>query len=314
MKQLILKRLLQLGIILLSVSVAVFLLVNLAPGDPAYIKLSAQGETPTNERVEEERIAMGLDQPLHIQYFSWLGQVIQGDFGSSYRTDQPVINTLLKSFPYTLVLALAAFIVMLLISVPLGVLTAVKENSLVDYFIRVLSFFSASLPEFWLALILLYLFALQLKWLPVMGNGELKSMIIPAFSLGVVLSGKYIRQIRTALLEELDADYALGARTRGLTEKTVMYAHIMRNASISILTMLAMSFGALLGGTAVIENMFMWPGMGRMIVEAITWRDIPVIQGFALFMAGVYCLINLMVDLSYGLLDPRIKIRKESGQ
>lgn len=307
MKKFFIHRILNMIPILLGVIVIVFFLLRLSDGDPAYIKLSGMGMPVTEELLQETRKAMGLNLPIYEQFWNSFRGMLQGDLGTSYRTNIPVTEELGRALLPTLELACVSFGLTVMVSLPLGIITALYANRMLDYIIRVLSFVAAAVPVFVLGLVLIYIFSLQLHWLPISGSGSTKNMILPVLSLSLALIGRYTKQIRAAVLEEINKQYVSAARIRGLPERIVLVSHVLRNSMIAVVTMLGFSFGILLGGTAVIEIMFVWPGLGKLAVEAVRHRDFPIIQGFTLLMASIYCMINLAVDLSYGYLDPRIR-------
>lgn len=305
----IFKRILNMIPIIFGITIIVFFLFKLSPGDPAYIKLTGMGNPVTHELLEETREKMGLNKPVIQQYLDWLRNFAKGDWGESYRSGKPVMEELKSAVFYTFQMATTAFGITVVISVPLGILTALYANSFLDYVVRILSFLASSMPVFVLGLVLIYVFSLQMNLFPVAGSGNgIRSIILPSVSLSLGLIGRYTRQIRVAVLEEISQDYVSGARTRGLSERIVMIKHVLRNSMIAVVTMLGLSYGVLLGGTAIIESMFVWPGVGKLVVEAIRHRDLPIIQGFAVWMGLIYCTVNLMVDISYGILDPRVRV------
>ena len=260
------------------------------------------------ELVEQPRHDLGLDQPFLVQYVNWAGGVLHGDMGMSYSAKKPVVDKLLEGFAGTLLLAVVTIIFVLIISLPLGIWSAVKRNKLPDYIVRGLSFIGVSMPSFWIGLLLLYFFGLKLRLFPI-AQSEVTAagIVLPALTLAIYMSSKYMRQVRTVILEELNHDYVVGARARGLSETTILWKHVLPNAILPLITLLGMSIGWLLGGVAVIEMVFSWPGIGNMAVRAISMRDYPLIEGFVLWIAIVYMVINLLVDMSYSWLDPRLK-------
>lgn len=260
------------------------------------------------ELVEQTRHDLGLDQPFLVQYVHWAGGVLHGDMGMSYSAKKPVVDKLLEGFAGTLLLAIVTIIFVLIISLPLGIWSAVKRNKLPDYIVRGLSFIGVSMPSFWIGLLLLYFFGLKLRLFPI-AQSEVTAagIVLPALTLAIYMSSKYMRQVRTVILEELNHDYVVGARARGLSETTILWKHVLPNAILPLITLLGMSIGWLLGGVAVIEMVFSWPGIGNMAVRAISMRDYPLIEGFVLWIAIVYMVINLLVDMSYSWLDPRLK-------
>lgn len=302
------KRLIQIVIVLFGISFFTFGLTYLSPGDPAEIMLTECGNLPTPELLEQTRHELGLDQPFLVQYTNWLGKMLKGDMGQSYSMKVPVIDKLKTCFWPTLQLALLSLLIMIIISIPLGILSAVYRNKWIDYVVRVFTFIGVSIPNFWLGLILLSIFGVKLRWVSVAGGTtDFKSVILPAVTLAIAMSAKYTRQVRTAVLEELNQDYVTGARMRGIKENTILWRHVLPNATLPLVTLLGLSLGNLLGGTAVVEIIYNWPGMGSMAVKAISCRDYPLVQGYVLWIALLYMGINLIVDLSYYYLDPRLK-------
>lgn len=301
------KRLFQLIPILLGVSFITFALMYIAPSDPAEMKLSAQGTAVSQEVIDETREEMGLNKPFIKQYLTWLLNLLKGDMGVSYVDNLPVSRKIVNALPSTIILAFSSMILTLVISIPLGVLSAVKQNRFIDYLIRFFTFIGTSVPNFFLALVLIYVFAMQLGLLPVLASGSIKGLILPTIALATVMISKYIRQVRAAVLEELKKDYVMGARSRGIQEGVILFKNVLRNSMITIVTLVGLSIGSLLGGAAVVETIFVWRGLGKMVVDAIGARDYPVIQGFVVWMAIIYVLVNLLTDLSYHLLDPRVK-------
>ena len=302
------RRLVQIVIVLMGISFFTFGLTYLSPGDPAEIMLTVCGNVPTPELLEKTRAELGLDKPFLVQYGTWLKGVMTGDMGTSYSMKVPVVDKLVSCFWPTLELALASLVIMVLISVPLGILSAVYRNKWVDYLVRALTFLGVSVPNFWIGLILLSIFGVTLRWVTVSGGStDFKSLILPAVTLAIAMSAKYTRQVRIAVLEELNQDYVTGARMRGIRERTILWKHVLPNAMLPLVTLLGLSLGSLLGGTAVVEIIYNWPGMGSMAVKAISCRDYPLVQGYVLWIALLYMGINLLVDLSYTRLDPRLK-------
>lgn len=309
----ILSRLLQLIFVLLGVTFLTFIVTSAAPSDAAEMYYISRGIAPSPELLEQTRQEMGLSDPVLIRYGRWLWQALQGNLGDSYHFEESVLVQLGRKLPNTLVLAASAMGAMLLIALPLGVLTAVKKNKLIDYIVRMVSFVGISIPNFWLALMLLYLLAVKVKLFPVIGSGDFKSMVLPMMTLAIPLSCSYIRQIRTALLEELGKEYVVGARSRGISEGRILFCHVLPGAMTPIITLIGLSVGHLLGGAAIIETIFSWQGIGSMVVDAIRVRDYPIIQGYVIWMALIYVLVNLLVDIACHLLDPKLrrKGRKE---
>jgi peptide/nickel transport system permease protein len=296
------------AVTLFGVSLLTFSLMFLSPGDPVEMLLEVGDTIVSEEVIAETRAQLGLDQPFHIQYFRWLSGVLQGDMGMSYSAKMPVADRLWQGLPGTVVLAGSSIILMLLISVPCGVLSAVYRNRPLDYLIRSITFLGVSMPSFWVGLILLYVLGLKLRLVPIAGGVvAFDRMILPALTLAIAMSAKYTRQVRTAVLEELGQDYITGARIRGFPMRKILWRHVLPNACLPLVTLLGLSIGWLLGGAAVIEMVFSWPGLGKMTVQAIAMRDYPLVQGVVLWIAVLYMLINLLVDISYIYLDPRLK-------
>lgn len=304
----LLKRILQIVIVLFGISFLTFGLTYMAPGDPVRAMYAASGTIPSEEILDQTREALGLNEPFLTQYLNWLTDCFHGDFGTSYSLNRPVAELLLARLGPTLKLSFASLILMLLVSVPLGILSAVHKGGVIDYIVRGLTFFGVSLPNFWVGLLLLYVFGVKLGVVPVVSSGQgFDRLILPAVTLAFAMMGKYTRQVRTAFLEELNQDYVTGARCRGIKESTILWRHVLPNSVLPLITMLGLSLGSLLGGTAVVEVIFSYPGLGSLAVDAITSMDYSLIQGYVLWIALIYMVLNLLVDLSYGLLDPRIK-------
>jgi len=307
-KKQLLKRLIQIIIVLVGISFLSFLLIYLAPGDPVRTMFAVSGSIPSEEGLNEVREKLGLNRPFLVQYGNWMWDCLHGDFGTSYLQGKPVGELLSGRVMPTIYLALLSLAMMMALAIPLGVLSALYQNRALDYIIRGFTFFSISMPNFWMGLLLLYLVALKLKWLPVVAAGMgFKKMILPAFTLAIAMAGKYARQVRAAVLEELNQDYVSGARARGLKESVVLWRHVIPNAMLPLITMLGLSLGSLLGGTAVVEVIFSYPALGSLAISAITSMDYPLIQGFVLWIALIYMLVNLIVDISYNCLDPRLR-------
>ncbi len=307
-KNALIRRIIQIVIVLFGISFLAFLLTYLAPGDPVLAMYTANGAVPNPEVLESTRAALGLDRPFLIQYGVWLWNSLQGDFGISYTYNIPVTELLLARLWPTLKLALFSFVLMLAVSVPLGILTAIKQNKFADYIVRVLSFFGISMPNFWIGLLLLWFFAVLLGWLPVVSSGEgFASLILPGVTLAIGMSAKYTRQVRTFVLEELNSDYVTGALCRGVRRRKILFRHVLPNSFLPLLTLMGLSFGSLLGGTAVVEVIFSYPGLGNLVVSAVKAMDYNVIQACVLWIALIYMGINLAVDLVTHRLDPRIR-------
>ncbi len=295
-------------VVILGVTILTFGLMHFAPGDAAeMIAQSRYGADLSQEQVDGIRIREGLDAPIYIQYVRWLSPLLRGDLGRSLVNERPVLAEILRRFPATLQLTLAGMAVSLLIALPIGLLSAVKQNSAVDYAGITLALLGVSMPNFWLALILILIFSLHAAWFPVFGMGGVRHLVLPALTLGTGLAAISTRLIRSSMLEVLGQDYVLAARARGVAEQLVIGKHAFRNAMIPVVTVIGLQFAHLLEGAVIVETIFAWPGMGKLLVDSIFARDFPMIQGCALLFAGFVTLINLLVDLSYPCLDPRIR-------
>ncbi len=301
------RRLLLLIPMILAASVVIFLLLRMGAGDPALDYLRLSNLPPTQEMVASTRIMLGLDQPLVQQYVHWLWQALHLDFGISYATQRPVLDDVLHFLPATLQLAGVALILILLTSVPLGIWAARHRNSLPDYVVRLIAFLGVSMPNFWLAFLLVMFFSVYLQWLPAMGYGGWRNILLPAVSIAFMSLAINARLLRASMLEAAGQRHVTWARLRGLSEKQTERQHILRNASLPVITALGMHVGELIGGTMIIESIFAWPGIGRYAVSAIFNRDYPVIQCFTLVMVMVFALCNLLVDVLSAALDPRIR-------
>ena len=310
-KNAIISRLLQMMIVLVGISFLTFLLTYLSPGDPARNIFTHAGVMPSSEMIEEMRKTLGLDKPFFTQYKDWLFNCLQGNFGDSFMLQKPVKDLLLERLWPTLKLTLASTVLMLLFSVPLGVISAVNHNKPIDYFVRMITFFGVSIPNFWLGLMLILIFCVKLGLLPVVSSaGDFKSLILPAVTLAVAMTAKYTRQVRTAVLEELHSDYVIGARARGVSESKILWGNVLPNSLLPLITMLGLSIGSLLGGTSVVEIIYSYPGLGNLAVSAIMSADYFLLQGYVLWVSIIYMLINLVVDISYNYVDPRMRLRR----
>lgn len=304
-----LKRILQLIPILLAITFLSFAMMRLAGSDAVMQKMENTGVTLSQEAMDAARKELGLDQPFLTQYARWLGGVLRGDMGKSYLSGEEVFSVFLSKLPATLLLAACSIFLTICISVPLGILGAVKQNSFADQIIRWLSFLGNSLPNFFVALLLMYFFALRWPLFPVISRQtDLQSVALPAFTLAIAMSSKYIRQVRAAVLDELGKSYVTGARARGVAFHAILLKSVLRCALVTLLTLLTLSIGSLLGGTAVVESIFLWDGVGKLAADAIQMRDYPMIQAYVMWMAILYVGINLITDLCYRLLDPRIRL------
>lgn len=326
MKKYIAHRLLQLIPILFGITLLSFALMYLAGGDTVTAALENQGVALSQELIDAKRHELGLDQPFFVQYVTWLGGVLTGDMGTSYVSGQPVFQTFMSKLPATVLLAFTAVGVTVVLSVPLGILSAVRRNKATDYLIRALSFVGNSLPNFFVALLLIFLFAVVLGWFPVVsssigasasGGTGLTSItpagtVLPTATLAIAMVAKYTRQIRATVLDELDKPYVTGALARGVPMRTILFKNVLRSCLVMIITLVALSVGDLLGGTAIVESIFQWDGVGKLAVDSITMRDYPMIQAYVLWMAIIYVVVNLLADLLYRYLDPRVRLGGEA--
>ena len=302
------RRLAQLGVVLLLVSVAVFSIMHALPGDPVQLMLSgAESGSVTPERQEQLREEMGLNDPLPVQYGRFLGGAVTGDLGTSVRLRAPVLDLILDRLGSTLALSFGGILFAIIIGVTTGVLAALKQGSWIDGFSRILAYAGVSLPLFWLGLLLILVFAFWLPWFPPAGSEGIRSLVLPSLSLGLVSAGVIARLTRASLREVLVEDYIRAAWAKGLPKRIVYLRHALRNAFLPVLTMLGLQFGAMLAGAVVTETVFSRPGLGRLVVSAILWKDYPLVQGIVLFMATMYVVVNLLVDLLAAWLDPRIR-------
>ena len=309
MKHYALRRLLQLIPILFAITFLSYGMIRLAGSDVVEQKMENTSGTVSQEMIDAAREELGLDKPFLVQYFTWLGNLLRGDMGTSYVSNRPVFTTFISKLPATLLLTAVSILLTVIISIPLGIWSAVKQNKVTDYVIRTASFIGNSLPNFFVSLLLMYLFAIRLDWFPVISRGvSLQSVALPALTLAIAMSAKYLRQVRATVLDELSKDYVLGAKARGVKFSTTMMKSVLKASLVTIITLLTLSIGSLLGGTAIVESIFMWDGVGKMAVDAINMRDYPIIQAYVMWMAIIYVLVNLITDLSYRFLDPRIRL------
>jgi peptide/nickel transport system permease protein len=304
MARYIAQRLLTLIPILFGVTIIVFGIMKLVPGDPA---LMAAGVDARQEDVERVRAYLGLDRPIHEQYISFVANAVTGNFGVSARTRRPVIEEVGARFPATAELAIAGLFVSMAIGVTAGIISATKQYTIWDNLVMTVALLGVSMPVFWLGLMMMMLFSVELGWLPTTGRGTWQQLIMPSFALGFGSAAIVARQTRSAMLEVLRQDYVQTARSKGLPERAVILRHALKNAAIPSVTIIGLQFGGMLGGTVITETVFAWPGMGRLIVEAIGFRDLQVVQAGILILATIFVLTNLIVDLLYVYLDPRIK-------
>ena len=307
MRRSIIRRVLQFIPVLLGITFLAFLLIYLSPSDPVSVRMSAGGISVSPEIMESMRRSMGLDRPLLIQYGDWLWNILHGNMGKSYITDADVLDQILKALAYTLKMAGASLLLTLCISIPVGILTAAMQNSKFDYVVRVMAFVGNALPNFIIALCLMFIFSYRLGWIPVLATTKPIGLVLPALTLALVMSSRYIRQIRAAMLDELSKGYVVGLRSRGLSETTILYKNALKNIMVTVITLTGISLGSLLGGTVIVETVFTWPGLGSLIMEGISQRDYPVVQAVIVWMASAFMVVNLLTDISYTVFNPKIK-------
>lgn len=307
MRRSIIRRVLQFIPVLLGITFLAFLLIYLSPSDPVSVRMSAGGISVSPEIMESMRRSMGLDRPLLVQYGDWMWNILHGNMGKSYITDADVLDQILKALPYTLKMAGASLLLTLCISIPVGILTAAMQNSKFDYVVRVMAFVGNALPNFIIALCLMFIFSYRLGWIPVLATTKPIGLILPALTLALVMSSRYIRQIRAAMLDELGKGYVVGLRSRGLSETTILYKNVLKNIMVTVITLTGISLGSLLGGTVIVETVFTWPGLGSLIMEGISQRDYPVVQAVIVWMASTFMVVNLLTDISYTVFNPKIK-------
>jgi ABC-type dipeptide/oligopeptide/nickel transport system permease component len=291
--------------VLLGVATLVFSLIHLVPGDPAQAML---GDGASPQDIADLRVSLGLDRPLLDQYVTFLRQAVTGDLGKSFRTGQPVTTMIVERLPATAELAIAAMIVAIVIAIPLGVIAAVWRGTAVDYGAMTFALAGVSIPNFWLGPLLAIVFAVELGWLPVSGRGTFAHLVLPAVSLGLALAAILARMTRASLLDELRELYVRAARARGVSRAFAIAGHALRNSMVPLLTIIALQFGAVLTGAVITETIFAWPGIGRLLIQSIGFRDYPMVQGCILLIAATYVTVNLVTDLMYGVLDPRIRL------
>ncbi len=314
MRRYVLSRVGQAAVVLLGVSIIVFGLMQLVPGDPVRVALGTRFDPETYQALRERA---GLDRPLLVQYFSYLGNALTGDLGVSFRSGQPVTATLLERLPATLSLAAMSLLIALLIAIPLGLVSAIRSGKLSDYVATIFSQIGVSIPDFWMAILLILLFTSTLGWLPPSGYvpfsedpvGWLTHIVMPALTVGVVSGSILTRFVRSSVLESMSQDYVRTAHSKGLPRTLVLRRHVVRGALVPVVTVVGVQLATLLGGVVVVEVIFAWPGLGRLTYDAVQARDYPVMQGAVLTFAAIFLLVNLLVDLLYAALDPRIENR-----
>ena len=303
------KRLLQLIPILLGITFLSFAMMSLAGSDVVTELYTNRGVEVSQEIIDVKRAELGLDRPLIVQYGSWLLSMLQGDMGRSYVTGAGVFTTCLSKLPATLMLTAVSIIMTVAISIPLGILSAVRQDKWVDLMLRFCSFLGNAMPNFFVGMVLMQILSIQLDLLPIISNGvNFNSAIMPAMTLAISMSAKYMRQVRATVLEELNKDYVQGLKARGVRDSVILWKNVMKSSMLMIITLLALSIGNLLGGTAIIESIFMWDGVGKLAVDAINMRDYPIIQAYVVWMSIIYVVVNLITDILYHYLDPRIRL------
>ena len=315
MQSYLVRRLLTLPVLLLGISIISFTLLNLAPGDPAYsiLKDRSPGEEPAPEDILALRKELRLDDPVVLRYGRWLLGAMQGDLGVSYRGGRPIMRELWQRLPATLMLTGSALLLAIVVGIPLGIAAALRRASLTDGLSRLLALVGAAVPNYVLALLLMLVIGVKLNWLPTIGYGSPKHLILPAIALAAGSSAQLMRLTRASMLEVLQQDYVRTARAKGLSERVVIWVHALKNALLPVVTVLGINLGHLLGGTVIVESIFSWPGVGKYAVDSIFLRDFPVIQGFVLYMGLIFLLVNLAVDLSYRWLDPRLHFGRQAA-
>ena len=287
------------------VTVAVFLMLHLTPGDPAEVFLGDKRSSP--ELLEKVREDMGLNRPLHIQYLSYMGNALRGDLGRSLQTNVPVMEQILNRLPWTIELAAAALMIAAIIGISVGIVAALNHNTIIDTLAMALALVGISMPVYWSSLLLILLFAVQLRILPAIGQGGIERLILPATALALVSAGSLARMVRSSMLEALNQDFVLTARSKGISERSVVIRHVLRNALIPVVTILGLMLGNLLSGAVITETIFARLGIGQKYVEAVLQKDFTMVQGTTLFIALMYVLVNIVVDMVYAFIDPRIR-------
>ena len=308
------KRLMQLIPILLGITFLSFALMHMAGSDVVSQLYSNRGVEVSQEIIDAKKAELGLDQPFLTQYLTWLGGMLTGDMGVSYVTGKNVFDTFMEKLPATMLLTVLSIGLTMLLAIPLGILSAVKQGKWIDRLLRLCSFIGNAMPNFFVAMLLMELLSIRLGWLPVIASQvSFKNAIMPTLTLSISMAAKYMRQVRATVLEELNKDYIVGLRARGVRGSVILWKNVMKSALLTILTLLALSIGSLLGGTAIVESIFMWDGVGKMAVDAINMRDYPIIQVYVVWMAIIYVLVNLITDLLHHRLDPRIRLEERRG-
>lgn len=309
------RRLLQLIPILLGITFLSFALMHVAGSDVVSQLYTNRGVEVSQEIMDAKRAELGLDRPFLVQYVSWLGGILRGDMGLSYVTGKSVFDTFMEKLPATLLLTVLSIALTVIISIPLGILGAVKQGKWIDRLLQLCSFIGNAMPNFFVAMLLMELLSIKLRLLPVIATDtSIKSAWMPTLTLAISMSAKYMRQVRATVLEELNKDYVIGLKARGVKSRVILWKNVMKAALVTILTLLALSIGSLLGGTTIIESIFMWDGVGKLAVDSINMRDYPMILAYVVWMAIIYVLVNLVTDLMYRVLDPRIRLGETEKQ
>lgn len=294
--------------ILLGITFLSFSMMHIAGSDVIVQKYDNAGITVSQDIIDAERAKLGLDKPFLAQYLEWLGKIAKGDMGTSFVSGKNVFDSFIVKLPATLLLTTASIFLTIVISIPLGIIAAINKNNYIDYVIRGFSFIGNSMPNFFISLVLMYFISIKLGLLPVISTSiSLKSVMLPSLTLAIAMSSKYLRQVRATVLEELSKGYIVGEKARGIRFHTTLFKSVLRVSLITIVTLLALSIGSLLGGTAIVESIFMWDGVGKLAVDSINMRDYPMIQAYVMWMAFIYVSINLITDILYSYLDPRIR-------
>ena len=310
----ILKRLLLLIPVLIGITFLSFAMMRLAGGDAVTYMYENAGAAVSEEVIDAARQEYGLDQPFLVQYGKWFAGMVTGDMGVSYVSKKNVYDTFVEKLPATILLTVSSVLLTMLISIPLGIFSAVKHNRLGDYVVRFFSFIGNSMPNFFAALVLMYFFSIKLGWLPVITTENTGlSLILPTLTLAISMASKYTRQVRATVLEELNKDYVMGAKARGVRGSVIIWKNVMKSSMLTIITLLALSIGNLMGGTTIVEAIFMWDGVGKMAVDAITMRDYPIVQAYVAWMAVIYVVVNLITDILYHYMDPRVRLGGEQA-
>ncbi len=305
----IIKRILQLIPLLFAITFLSFAMMRLAGSDVVEQKMLNTGQVVSEVQLEMAKAELGLDKPFVEQYFIWLTNLLKGDMGVSYVSGQDIFSTFISKLPATLFLTLTSIVFTIIVSIPLGIVAAVNRNRFIDYFIRFFSFIGNSMPNFFVSLVLMYFMAIKLRLFPIISKElSFQSVAMPTITLTIAMSAKYLRQVRATVLDELSKDYVIAARARGIPFITILFKSVLRECLVTIITLLAISIGSLLGGTAIVEAIFMWDGVGKLAVDAINMRDYPMIQAYVMWMAIIYVTVNLITDLTYRFLDPRIRL------